>query len=95
MQQSKYDLSKRKFRKRIRPKSIHCAYGFWTRDLYPEPFNLTYGIVFGPLSSGGAHQTIVDTTTGSDPIIGIRLAPLNGARYALPLGNTAIGLVEN
>ena len=70
------------------------AYGFWSTDLYPDPFSPSYttiGFSSGDLNNGNAHQTIVDTMDGTDPITGIRLAPVNGKRRALRLGNAVNG----
>ena len=67
------------------------AYGFWYGSLYPDPFALTYGFSSGVISSGSAHQTVVDKSAGLDAIAGISVVPINGGNKSLRLGNSVNG----
>lgn len=67
------------------------AYGYWDTGLYPDPFALTYGFVSGVLTSSSAHQTIVNKSSGNDPIAGISVVPSNGGNQSLRLGNAING----
>lgn len=66
------------------------AYGTDFGNIYPNPFNLTYGFSSGVITSSAARQTIV--TTGNDPTVGtIPMVAANGGTQALRLGNRATG----
>ncbi|MEO6316300.1 MAG: lectin-like protein [Chitinophagaceae bacterium] len=67
------------------------SYGFYSADLYPNPFNLTNGFLSGSLTSSAAHQTIVQKSAGNDPASGIALVAANGGNQSLRLGNAVNG----